>query len=177
MDSEAANYATAVEDRKSFYEDTVMPRARKYESVLNTQLLEREGLRLEFAFNELELFQDDENQRAELLLNYVQAGMPIELAMRKAGIELTDEEMSMLETHQEERDEQVQPPSRFDEELGRWMRFAEKRIKDGRELREFETDIIPKGLHAAISGQLEAITDADDVGRVFEQAKEWKGYP
>ena len=44
LDSEAANYATAQEDRLSFYEDTIKPRARIFEDALNTRLLARDGL-------------------------------------------------------------------------------------------------------------------------------------
>jgi len=67
LDSEAANYATAQEDRLSFYEDTIKPRARMFEDALNTQLLARDGMRLEFKFEELDIFQEDEGDRAELL--------------------------------------------------------------------------------------------------------------
>jgi hypothetical protein len=179
LDSEAANYATAVEDRKSFYQETIMPRARKYESILNTQLLEREGLRIEFAFNELELFQDDETMRADLVLKYVQAGLPVELALDLAGKDMTDEQRDMLIEKQVE-DEQVreeESESPFSTELGRWMRFAQKRISDGRELREFETDIIPSSLHSAISGALEMAKTVEDVKQIFDGAMEWQGYP
>jgi HK97 family phage portal protein len=179
LDSEAANYATAVEDRKSFYQETIMPRARKYESILNTQLLEREGLRIEFAFNELELFQDDESMRADLVLKYVQAGLPVELALDLAGKDMTDEQRDMLVEKQVE-DEQVreeESESPFSTELGRWMRFAQKRISDGRELREFETDIIPSSLHSAISGALEMAKTVEDVRPIFDGAMEWQGYP
>jgi HK97 family phage portal protein len=179
LDSEAANYATAVEDRKSFYQETIMPRARKYESILNTQLLEREGLRIEFAFNELELFQDDESMRADLVLKYVQAGLPVELALDLAGKDMTDEQKDMLVEKQVE-DEQVreeESESPFSTELGRWMRFAQKRISDGRELREFETDIIPSSLHSAISGALEMAKTVEDVRQIFDGAMEWQGYP
>jgi HK97 family phage portal protein len=179
LDSEAANYATAVEDRKSFYQETIMPRARKYESILNTQLLEREGLRIEFAFNELELFQDDESMRADLVLKYVQAGLPVELALDLAGKDMTDEQRAMLVEKQVE-DEQVredESESPFSAELGRWMRFAQKRISDGRELREFETDIIPSSLHSAISGALEMAKTVEDVKQIFDGAMEWQGYP
>jgi HK97 family phage portal protein len=179
LDSEAANYATAVEDRKSFYQETIMPRARKYESILNTQLLEREGLRIEFAFNELELFQDDENMRADLVLKYVQAGLPVELALDLAGKDMTDEQRDMLVEKQVE-DEQVreeESESPFSTELGRWMRFAQKRISDGRELREFETDIIPSSLHSAISGALEMAKTVEDVKQIFDGSMEWQDYP
>jgi hypothetical protein len=175
LDSEAANYATAQEDRKSFYQETIMPRARRYEDILNLQLLRKEDLRLEFSFNELELFQEDENERAELLSKLTFSGLPLELAMRIAGYELTDEEQAMLEEKQQEESDDER--DELTEELGRWARMAEKRVKDGRDIREFETDIIPGSLHAAITGALESVETPEDVKLIFDNALEWRGYP
>jgi len=174
MDSQAANYATAVEDRKSFYEDTIKPRARKFEAVLNEQLLAKEGLRLEFAFNELELFQEDESMRADLLFKLTESDLPVTLALQLAGYELTDEQMALLDEYQVEKEQTVDT---IGEELSRWMRMAEKRVKDGRELREFETDIIPPTLHASISGALEMVDTPEEVKMIFDNAMTWKGYP
>jgi HK97 family phage portal protein len=180
LDSQAANYATAVEERKSFYEDTIKPRAHRYESALNEQLLAREGLRIEFAFNELELFQEDESERADLLLKLTQAGLPIEVALEQAGYKLSEEQIAQLSVHQDELDEAreiVRYASPLEDELGKWQRFAEKRIAEGKALREFESEIIPAGLHGAISGALEGVTKVEDVKRVFEGVIAWEGYP
>jgi hypothetical protein len=182
LDSEAANYATAQEDRLSFYEDTIKPRARIFEDALNTQLLARDGLRLEFKFNELDIFQEDEGDRADLLNKLTTAGMPIELALQLAGYELTDEQAAMLEAHQDQLDEREDmPPSELtneqDAELRRWQRMAEKRIREGKELREFETRLIEPSLHGAISGALETAKSAEDVKRVFDSVITWRNYP
>lgn len=173
LDSEAANYATAKEDRKSFYEETIMPRARKYESVLNSQLLDREGLRIEFAVNEMELFQEDENQRANLVARYVEAGMPLQLALDLSGVTLTPEQMDLLVAKRE----QDEPTDPVDAELGRWMRMAEKRVKEGKSIREFESDIIPETLHSAISGALDAVKTVEEVKFLFDHIVDWQGYP
>ena len=178
LDSEAANYATAVEDRKSFYEDTVMPRARKFESAINEQILAKEDLRLEFKFNELELFQENELERAAHLEKLTLAGLPIEIALDIAGYDLTEEQQAMLSEKQvEDREDDQRETNPLNAELGKWQRFAEKRIADGRELREFESDIIPDSLHGAISGALEGIDQAEDVKRIFDGAIAWEGYP
>ena len=178
LESEAANYATAQEDRLSFYEDTIKPRARMFEDALNTQLLARDGMRLEFKFEELDIFQEDEGDRAELLNKLVLAGIPIELALDLAGYTLTDEQMAMLNARKEQLDERE--PEQVDEqeaELRRWQRMAEKRIKEGKGLREFETSIIEPSLHGAISGALESAKSVEDVRRVFDQVIAWRGYP
>jgi len=177
LDSEAANYATAQEDRKSFYQETILPRARKYEDVLNTQLLEREGLRLEFAFNELEMFQEDENERAELLQRLVASGLPTRLALDLAGYDLTEDQLVELQEKQVQVGQERREQSPLDAELGRWMRMADKRVREGKALREFESDIIPPALHGAISGALEGARSADDVKGVFDKMLAWGGYP
>ena len=178
LDSEAANYATAQEDRLSFYEDTIKPRAKKFEDVINTQLLAKDGLRLEFRFNEMDIFQEDENDRADLLNKLTTAGLPIEVALQLAGYELTDEQAAMLNAHQEQLDERRDNEYSPDiVELRKWQKMAEKRVKEGKDLREFETSVIEPSLHGAISGALENAKTVSDVKRVFDSVIEWRGYP
>ena len=176
MDSEAANYATAQEDRKGFYDETLKPRARMYEAALNEQLLDRDGMRIEFAFDELEIFQEDENDRADRLLSFVQAGLPTRLAIDLAGIDMTDEQIAMFATEAVDNGARTGTDA-IDQELGKWMRMVEKRVKEGKAVRDFETDIIPAGLYGAISGALNTVKTVDDVRSVFENAKAWEGYP
>lgn len=180
LDSEAANYATAQEDRLAFYEDTIKPRARKFEDALNTQLLARDGLRLEFRFNEMDLFQEDENDRADLLNKLTAAGLPIEVALELAGYKLTDEQAARLESHQEQLDQRGERPATVDpqvDELRKWQKMAEKRIKEGKAIREFETTVIEPSLHGAITGALETVKSVEEVKHLFDSVIEWRGYP
>ena len=176
LDSEAANYATAQEDRLSFYEDVIKPRAHKFADVLNEQLLARDGLRIEFKFNEMDLFQEDENDRADLLLKLNQAGLPVELALDLAGYELDEDQAAMLNSHQTELDEHGEQTEEV-EDLRRWQRMAEKRVKEGKPLREFESSKIEPTLHGAISGALEDVKSVEDVKRLFDGIIAWRGYP
>jgi hypothetical protein len=179
LDSEAANYATAQEDRLAFYEDTIKPRARIFEDALNEQLLARDGLRLEFRFGEMDIFQEDENDRADLLNKLTSAGLPVEVSLQLAGYKLTEEQLSMLEEHQEQLDSRIdeQPFDERTAELRKWQKFAEKRVKEGKELREFESSLIEPSLHGAISGALENVKSVEDVKRVFDSVIAWRGYP
>jgi len=179
LDSEAANYATAQEDRLSFYEDTIKPRAKLFADALNEQVLARDGLRLEFRFNEMDLFQEDENDRADLLNKLAMAGLPIEVALELAGYELTEEQAAMLNAHQTQLDERrdAMPVDERTEELRKWQKFAEKRVKEGKELREFETSVIEPSLHGAISGALESAKTVEDVRHLFDSVIAWQGYP
>jgi HK97 family phage portal protein len=179
LDSEAANYATAQEDRLAFYEDTIKPRARIFEDALNEQLLARDGLRIEFRFNEMDIFQEDENDRADLLNKLTSAGLPIEVALELAGYELTEEQAAMLDSHQEQLDERrdSEPVTPQVSELRKWQKMAEKRVKEGKDLREFETSVIEPSLHGAISGALESAKTADEVKHIFDSVIEWRSYP
>ena len=179
LDSEAANYATAQEDRLAFYEDTIKPRARLFADALNEQLLARDGLRIEFKFNEMDIFQEDENDRADLLNKLVTAGLPVEVALSMAGYELTEDQAAMLNAHQEQSDERLdgEPVTPQDEELRKWQKFAEKRVKEGKPIREFETSRIDHALHGAISGALENVKTAEDVRHIFDSVIAWRGYP
>lgn len=176
MDSEAANYATAQEERLSFYEDTIKPRAKKFADALNEQVLAREGLQVEFAFNELDIFQEDDGERAKLLATFVrEAGLPTKLALDLAGYQLSDDQLALLE---EKQDAEIEDePDRLEGELRRWQRFVEKRMKEGKTLREFETSIIPASLKGAIEGALEGAHTVEDVKSLFSSALAWRGYP
>jgi hypothetical protein len=171
--SEAANYATAKEDRLSFYEDTIKPRAHMFEDVINTQLLEREGLRLEFKFSELDIFQEDENQRADIFTKLA-GKLPTELALDIAGYDLSEEQMDLLVVQEAESSEKE---DNVELDLKRWQRMAEKRVKDGKELREFESSFIPASLKGAIEGALESAKTVEDVKSIFSGVIAWRGYP
>lgn len=180
LDSEAANYATAQEDRLSFYEDTIRPRARLFADALNEQLLAKDGLRIEFAFNEMDLFQEDESDRADLLNKLVTAGLPVELALDLAGYTLSDEQTLMLTAHQEQlgaREDKGLPEDTETADLRKWQRMAEKRVKEGKPIREFQSTVIEPSLRGAISGALETVKTVDDVKRVFDGVIAWRGYP
>jgi hypothetical protein len=130
----------------------------------------------------MDIFQEDEGVRADLLNKLTLAGMPIELALELAGYKLTDEQEAMLNAHQEQLDERedVAVSEQVDEreaELRRWQRMAEKRIKDGKGIREFESSIIEPSLHGAISGALETAKSVEDVKHLFDSVIAWKDYP
>jgi hypothetical protein len=67
------------------------------------------------------------------------------------------------------------PPVKAD--LLMWERFALKRVKAGKPLREFESAVIPASMRGAISGALESATDVNAVRNVFRQAITWSEYP
>lgn len=183
LDSEAANYATAKEDRLSVYEDTIKPRTVIYKSGLEQQLLSKERIEVNFDFDEMAIFQEDEQDRASVAQMYYSVVGDKLLALELAGKELTDEQKLMIVKQQEQKDEPGKNNDKqddkdpLDEELKRWQRMAEKRVKEGKTIRAFETDIIPASLHGAISGALESVKSVDEVKRIFAGVIEWQGYP
>jgi hypothetical protein len=70
-----------------------------------------------------------------------------------------------------------EPVDEQEGELRKWQRMAEKRIREGKGLREFESSLIEPSLHGAISGALENVKSAEDVKRVFDAAIAWRNYP
>ena len=108
--SNAANFATSQQDELNFYNLTVIPESRLLETQLNRQLFRPLGLRFQWKTQEMALFQEDEEQRAQSLLNYTNAGMPLHIAAEILGINLPEgmeyaDLGAMLAEQQAQRDE------------------------------------------------------------------------
>ena len=86
--SNAANFATAQSDTQGFYDWTIRPQARILANVLNRQLFAPLGLQFRFNIESLSIYQEDEEQRSGALLNLVNAGVPLPLAMEILGVDL-----------------------------------------------------------------------------------------
>lgn len=82
------SFATARQDRLSFYEETINPRAAWLASILNKQLFKPEKLHFEFLVETMDVMQEEERQRSDSLLRMVNAGVPTVLAMLILGYEL-----------------------------------------------------------------------------------------
>ena len=60
-------------------------------------------------------------------------------------------------------------------DLRRWERFAVKRLKAGKPLREFRSDSIPPILYNALRGALALAETADEATALFAEARRWRG--
>jgi SPP1 gp7 family putative phage head morphogenesis protein len=69
---------------------TVIPSSRLIASALNRQLFRPMGLRFQWKPQEMSLFQEDEEQRSMSVMHYVQAGMPLHIAVEILGVTLPD---------------------------------------------------------------------------------------
>ena len=86
--SNAANYATAEADRLTFYDMTILPEAELIAEVVNQQLFDSLGLRFVFRPQSMNVYQENEEQRAGAFAAYVNAGMPKSLVAEMLGIDL-----------------------------------------------------------------------------------------
>jgi hypothetical protein len=192
---EAANYATADEQRQSLYEETIIPRAMWYEELINDQVMAKidPGHKFRFKIEELETLQEDENRHAERLGLLVEKGIITAQAAAEElgyGPEETGEGRQAapsfgnpFEKPEEKPAPKEQPPAEVVEkarvvDLRKWHGKALKRIKAGRSAAVgFTSPDIPRTMEQAVMGQLEAAETAEDVDRVFAEAEAWDGYP
>jgi len=102
--SDAATNATAGEDRLSFYNETVVPNAGIIAEAFNEQVFSALKLRLEFRPEALDVYQEDENDRASALQALTTAGVELALAMQILGFELpADYTYEKMKAQEEER--------------------------------------------------------------------------
>ena len=184
--SNAANYATAQVDDRSFAEETLIPECDFIEEALNEQLFSRFNLSFRFKPELLSIFQTEEQDRSAAWLNYVNGGMKGSTAAQMLGLTLPEGvAYTDLDTVPREHaiPNQLNPSvapgkaTATGADLGKWERKAIKRVKNGQGAAcTFESEELPETLTAAISGALEAAQTVADVQAVFRSAL-WRQYP
>lgn len=180
----------------SFYQETVMPLGEFVADTFNQQLYQPLGYTWRFLWDSLDVFQQEEKERAIAFKTYVGAGMEPGVAAMMLGIEIPDpkdvpdwyadvfSEPPQAQQEQPMDKEQAAEYAAEREEmqgntrsadLDKWERFATKRFDEGHPEKalEFESAAIDPTLHAAICGALEAAETADEAKAVFA----WVGYP
>jgi HK97 family phage portal protein len=178
MLEDAANYATATEHHQAFYTETVVPEALRIQAVYNAQLFKPQALRLDLDYHALDIFQEDEAERAAALQQLVGAGVPLDIAMQMLGMELPgemtyDELVARKEQEQEQafqRQQQLAATARPDArgEMRRWQSKALKALRAGKSAQvEFETDDIDADAQAVIRDRLALARDEGEVKAAF----------
>jgi HK97 family phage portal protein len=188
-----ANKAISDNERRSFIEDTIIPRTKFYESIINP-FLEEFGQRIEFVPEELTEMQEDETARAASLNQMVTAGVPVVAALDILGYDISDSSMRIIRKSERRKISQAerianQPavdpsnPDDLDEqdkngqdennptikaELDKWFRKAMKKMKSGKSADvEFESDIIPEDKMELIEDALKTVKNEDELKAVF----------
>lgn len=194
MLTDAANYATAAQHDTQFWQNSILPLAEMLAGVINKSLLVPMGLKLCFYPEMMDVFQEDEAQRAQSLQALTASGLPVDFGMQLLGYELPDgmtyDELAlMLEERKPPipqppqlqpdavvagRQDVTPPAGRY--ELRAWQRKTEKRVKAGKGVPAFESDEIPVALKAAVEGALENAPTLPEVRRVFGNALAWVDY-
>lgn len=179
----AANYATSLNDYRSWYDATITPRAEFIASELNEQLLKAENYRLEFSPESLDIYQEDERERAQAVSTYVTAGMPLLMALDVLGVELTEEQRAELEQAEDEHEPApALPPESVSVETGeqpdgdeaqaemkRWRRAALEAWRKGKALPvDWIAEALPGERAEAVRQALKAAVSTEQVWAAFE---------
>lgn len=160
MRSSAANYATALSDRKQFYQDTILPELELIAGIVNEQVFADLDLEFEFLPNEMEVFQEEEKERADAFSAYVNAGADPGVMAQVLGVDLP-EDMTYDEFRQRCIDWKVQTGSgtaytlepKSAPEIETWRRYARKYGAD-KAARDFVTHSLSPSLAAEIRMRL-----------------------
>jgi len=202
--SDAANYATAQQDKRNFYSNLIIPDATMIEQGLNVCLAAIGVYRLRFAPDRLPVMAETNAEKAKAALDLAQVlnyGALGYVALDVAGYPLTDEQRAMIERallpapQTQPTQPQLPPPAPVPDEqdaarqsddadteprgdLLKWQKKALKALdKTGSAVCSFESDEMPSAARGMIERGLAAIKSGDEVKILFAVASEWRDYP
>ena len=187
MLEDAANFATSKEHRLSFWQDTMRPRGEWIAAQFNRQLLNGMGIQMYFGFEELDIFQEDENERAASLGTIVTAintnPAIAKWAMGILGYDLSaeqEQEFEKLAAKPEPPPETPTPPpaetvpelpvakAAWADDLARWERKALRVLKESdTAVCAFESENIPRAVRTKIETALPECKTADSIRELF----------
>ena len=187
--SNATNFATAEADRLSFYDFTVVPRAKQLQNAYNEQLFKALGIELKFKPDELEIYQQQEGKKSDRLAIMYDRGV-IDTNEYREMMDMdpySDENISRLREAQNRlsNSNSGQPDNTdgmsdsmsnsIGDELRAWERKAKKRFKEGspQKALDFDAEHIPATLVESIKGQIEGLNDDAHLGLIFNDARQY----
>lgn len=190
---EATTYATAREQKASFYEDTMIPQMDYLAEVLNWSLLRphypdlaARGAYLAFDKDSITALRESATDKAARMIQLFEAGVITRNEVR-AGLGLTllpeAEDGFVAEVKSApsvgaqqavaDQTQEVSSPygasKALADDLARWERFALRRLKAGKSLRPFKSTAIPAELWWQIAAGLGRATTVDDVKAIFRE--------
>jgi HK97 family phage portal protein len=181
--SNASNFATAKQDDLHFYTKTIIPASGYIAATLTDQWFSRFGLEFKFLPETLEIFQMQESEKAERLVQLYTAGIMTKNEVREQmELEpLPEEEANDTATPIVEQEpapqeavpaETVPPSKDYQADRMRWQKKAIKALKDGKPAAvAFASDHIPTDEQATIIAMLSLATTADEVRAAFKSDK------
>jgi len=163
LESDAANYATSQTDLHSFWHMTIRPRLPMLELAINNQVLHGTEYSLQFAPEQLDVFQEDESLRAASLLQLVQAGVPLDDAMLMLGYDPLENRPESVE---QDLAEQSPDDALIESELATWQRFELNNLGKNKS-RQFIAHYIPDDITQEILTDLDNAYTPEAIKNIF----------
>ncbi len=195
----------AESDDINFYSDTVKPLGEFIADTFNTQVFDALGLRWEWLWDTLDVFQQDEKERSVAFKTYVDARMKPEIAAMMLGLEIP--EPSQIPVHYADAfTEEPEPPQPFGmpaapqpaaldkeqaaevakeraetigntraAELERWMRKAVRRFEEGHPEKALEFE--SEAIDATLKAAICGALEAATTAAEAQAAFLWAEYP
>lgn len=169
------------QDDLNFYKETVIPECVFIAAELNRQIFGfgSMGLTLRFHWETMDMFQEDEAQRATAVKTYWEAGYPLSIASEILGVELPQGmeygDLDSEEKEPEGRDQNPQDDGSDDQndreakaDLRRWRSIALRQLRASKSpAYNFESDSIAPARHVQIINALETATTPEEVKAAF----------
>ncbi|MGF1506169.1 MAG: phage portal protein [Anaerolineae bacterium] len=175
---ESVTYATAREQKASFYEDTMLPQKEYLAEVLNWSLVARypdlvaRGARLAWDVDSITALRESATDRVNRLRSLFEAGSITRNEVRaELGLPLAPVDGYTYQLVEEDSGMAVK--SDWIEELNRWERFAVRRVKEGRHLRPFRSDVLPDRLREGVQEALADVVSVEDVRGLFNAVRDF----
>jgi len=158
-----ATYVNLNESRKFLIEDVMMPRAIELQNVINQDLIPYvdPNVEFEFAFDEMQILQEDSTEKHLRLFQAVQAGIISKDFYREEMGYPADAEPDDAE-QQEQKAKQEMAESKFEKKAVKALLRGDDPDVD------FETDNIPIDRQYVIRGRLKNAKTADAVRACFD---------
>jgi HK97 family phage portal protein len=167
---EAVNYSTAQEQRKSFWQDTIIPRLDYVASVIDAEVLPEfePGLTWRWRYGEIEALAPDLEIEARRHAVLVQAGIEDPASAAEA---LGVEPVRVAQTPVGALPAVPNPTDALQDDLAKWQRKALNRVKAGRPaLCDFESDAIPAAVAERVKAGLAEAESVEAVRVTFKEA-------
>lgn len=180
--SNSANYATAREEKLTWFNNSIVPYSTWFAEVMNRELFEPYGVKIDFRPELTDEGQEDEVMRADAFSKYVSAGVPKSVAAQIVGIELpADMEFEDLDEEEEPEEPEVtempmQPQEDVEDEplpvraltidelneLRVWRDVALRKAKKSEDITfayEYHYGGLPEDIETTIKSRLSSMTD------------------
>jgi len=177
---QAKTKAISDTERESFVNDTIAARAGYHQLKLN-ELLKPYGYSVDFAVEEMPEMQENEEERASAVLQYVNAGFSLAAATAILGVQVPDEFQPELElSKQRKLAKPIEIPkptngqvAMVKAEMERWQRKAISRLREGKPAAvEFESMLLPDAFKTHVGKLLVEARSEADIKHIFAQIVE-----